>query len=194
MQSDHEKQSELQLINIIRDAIKTDEALREKYQVENKFRFVRDRLHALLTNLETELQAHQSQTKTIAMRQAEADEVLVYVYLYNAQGTALQNWQSMLNPKFFYEYGFNRPIYSQKEHVDALVKSKSNKLQHAYLTVAVKKDHIISLDADTAGKDSLNNPLIKIKEGGLRFEKLICFTHNNIDYLLDPEQGLVKKS
>ena len=119
------------------------------------------------------------------------DEVVVYVYLYNARGLVLSSWQNLLMPKVFYEYSVNRPIYKDKSHIQALLQSKVNKAQHAYLTVAIKASHIIQPEA--ALKDNLGNPLIKIKEGSLSVGKLLCFTCNDQEYTLNAKNELVKK-
>ena len=151
---------------------------------------MRDRLTALLEKLEANLK-----TNTIEIKQLKSelapDEVFVYVYLFNAQGLTLQSWHPMLARKVFYEYSVNRPIYSDKAHIESLVRSKANQAQHAYLTVAIKKVDI--QPSSEAQKDSLGHPLLKIKEGSLQLEKLSAFTHSNQDYALDEFGRLVRK-
>src|SRR3990167_9684781 len=105
--------------------------------------------------------------------------MLVYVYLFNAHGLNFSSWQKMLSPSVFYEYSVNRPIYGEKAHVEAVIRNKTNKAQHGYLTIAVKKELISS----ESSKDALGNPLIKVKEGGLKIERLICFFHHNHEYV-----------
>lgn len=190
MASDDEKEQQFKLVQIVRDAIQKDEALREQYQISNKFRFVRDRLQALLHRLEKNLPtlvAEEKQTR----QEITADEIIVYIYLYNAKGNVLRHWQSMLTPKVFYEYSVNRPIYAEKSHVEALLRSKPDKMQHAYLTVAIKKSDIIA--TENVIKDTMGHPLVKIKEGKLHFEKLISFTHHEQNYGLNAHGELVKK-
>lgn len=175
------------ILGLVREAIRHDEELRNKHTVGDKFRFVRDRLHAVLTQLEAEIHAKKVKMTTKAER--AADETLIYVYLYNAEGVVLRNWRNMLTPKLFYEYSVNRPIYAEKQQVESLVKRKTNKAQHAYITVAIKKVDVIG---ESPSKDAVGNPVLRVKEGSLRFENLIEFTHNGIEYVLSSD-GEFKK-
>ena len=187
MPIDDEKAKQCKLVELVREAVERDAVLRKKYKIGQKFRFVQDRLCTLLEQLEKSLPVMTQREQVSA--EIEADEVPVYVYLYNAQGTILRNWQTMLTPKVFYEYSVNRPIYAEKSDIEALLRSKSNKLHHAYLTVAVKSADIISRDS----KDTGGNRVIKVKEGVLYFKKLIAFTHNEQDYVLNAQGEFVKK-
>lgn len=176
------------LVTTLRETIERDKALREKYEVGDKFRFVRDKLNAALTALEAKIpDANAEQTRQRDL--LSEDESPVYVYLYNAQGLQFRSWVGMCNPKLYYEYSVNRPIYADKDSVDALLRSKTNKAQHAYLTIAVKKTNIINADL----KDAQGNPLIKVKEGSLHFDKTLGFTQAGVEYEFNADGELVKK-
>lgn len=192
MSTDKEKEHQIKIVELIQEAIATDVALREKYQVTDKFRFVRDRLHALLTQLETDLAVTQAQEKK-AEHTTTQDETLVYVYLFNAKGTVIRDWKNMVLPKVFYEYSVNRPIYSEKTQIDAFIRSKANKNQHAYITVAVKKTDMLHRPEDSTLKDTMGNTLVKVRENSLRFENMIMFTHNWIDYRVNEDGEFIKK-
>lgn len=185
MPNDSEQLSKL--VELLREAIRNDVALREKFDIGDKFRFVRDRLTTMLTQLEEKLPtlAQENTGTTLS-----ANDSLVYVYLYNAQGVNFRTWLNMLNPKLFYEYSINRPIYPSQEAIDSLLRTKTNKVQHAYITVAVPKDKIIQQDAKDAG----GNPIIKVKEGTLQFDKMISFTHNEQSYHFNLDGELVKNN
>ncbi|WP_172621964.1 type IVB secretion system protein IcmQ [Aquicella lusitana] len=179
------------LLKLVRDAVEQDKMLREQYQIGDKFRFIRDRLHALLARIEESVAISQKESEIKADKLAE-DEELVYVYLYNAQGLALQSWQKMLNPAVFYEYSVNRPIYTDRSAIDAFIRSKTNKAQHGYITVAVKKSNILKIQ-DASLKDPIGNPLVKVKEGSLSPGRMFAFTHNGQNYILDEEGKIVPK-
>ena len=181
------------LLDLVRTAAKQDDALREKYVVGEKFRFVHDRLYALLEHLEKKAQVVETAIEKEKNRVGE-DEVLVYVYLYNAQGLILRSWVNMLTPKVFYEYSVNRPIYIDKAHVESMLRSKTNKAQHAFLTVAVKRADIIESAETTQRKDQTGNPLLRVREGSLHFDNLIFFTHNEHEYIVNSQGELVKKA
>lgn len=192
-QIDQNREEKLKLIETVRQAIQHDNELREKYEIGEKFRFVRDRLNTILETLETSL-PKSTQGSAFSDRGVAADEVPVYVYLYNTQGLQFRTWQNLVSPKVFYEYSVNRPIYMEKAQIESLLKTKTNKAQHAYLAIAVKRDHIINVPEDGAQKDAIGNQLVKVKEGSLHIGKLIAFTHQGQDYVLDDDGQLVKKS
>jgi len=188
MSTGQEKEHQTKIVELIREAIERDIALREKYQVTEKFRFIRERLQALLTQVESELASTvESEKKGIHL--LAADEVLVYVYLFNAKGALLRDWKNMVLPNVFYEYSVNRPIYFEKSQIEAFIRAKTNKNQHAYLTVAIKKSDL----STTSSKDSMGNALLKVKENSLVFKNLMSFTHNWIDYEVNEEGAFVKK-
>lgn len=185
-----EKEKKLRLVEIVREAIRRDEALREKYQIGEKFRFVRDRLQVVLEQLEKHIDTMKTEEKKV-VEGALSDEVLVFVYLYNTQGLVLQTWFNMVTPKRFYEYSVNRPIYLERAHVESLVRSKSNKSQHAFLTFAAKQVDIVQ--SEDSPKDVLGNRVVKVRDGALSAEKFISFTHNEQDYVINEQGTLTKK-
>lgn len=176
---------------LILSIIEEDKALREKYQIGDKFRFVRDRLatlqHKIEENLAVSAQKEEKKTDVLA-----EDEQLVYVYIFNSQGLSASTWQKMLHPSVFYEYSVNRPVYHDKAHVESFIRSKPSKVQHGYLTIAIKKSDVLSTEA-THGKDNLGHPLLKIREGSLDFNRLHSFRYNDEDYAVKPDGQMVKK-
>lgn len=180
------------LLQLLKEAVLQDEALRKAQQIADKFRFIREKLQATFELVEQEVRITTQHIQQQAKRnELQDDEITVYVYLYNAHGAVLSSWQNLLTPKVFYEYSVNRPLYVEESHIQMLLRSKTNKTQHAYLTVAVKTAHLIKSDA--GGKDSLGNPLAKIKEGSLSIGKLLKFTFNEQDYGLNVKGELIKK-
>lgn len=190
MPNDLKDQKE-KLLELVKNAISQDQALRDQHKIGEKFRFIREKLQALLARVEGELSAlkieEESKTTTLA-----PDEVFVYVYLFNAQGLVFQTWKKMVNASVFYEYSVNRPIYGDIKHVEANIRTKTNRNQHGFITVAVKKENILSSPTET--RDINGNPVLKVKEGSLRFERFLSFTHNEHEYIISPEGELIRKS
>jgi intracellular multiplication protein IcmQ len=154
---------------------------------------VRDQLQVILENVEQkELHSTVTADKNQLNEELRENEMAVHVHLYNAKGIALSSWYNMLTPKVFFEYSVNRPIYAERSQIENLLKSKNNKVQHAYLIVAVKADDIIQ--ADSGLKDSLGCPLIKIKEGSLFFDRLLAFVYNDQEYILNDKGELIRKT
>lgn len=187
------KTLEKKVLELIQKAITTDVQLREKYQIANKFRFVQDRLQKILEKLENNLLLEEESQSKESARVKQDDEMVVFVYLFNAHGLNLTSWQKMLIPRVFYEYSINRPIYISKTHVELLLKSKSNKAHHGYLTIAVKANDIIQALEDASLKDAMGNPLVKVKEGSLHIKNVIAFTFNGHDYEVNERGELLKK-
>jgi hypothetical protein len=190
--SNENKESKEKLLKLMREAVDQDNELRKKYNIGDKFRFIRDRLQASLTRLEENLTALQKETEESEEKISE-DETLVYVYLYNTQGISLQTWQKLLNPAVFYEFSVNRPVYQEKIYVETFIRNKANKAQHGYLTIIIKKKDILELPAGEMTKDAFGNPIIKVREGSLSSKKMLSFTHNEHEYVLNENGELVKK-
>lgn len=188
MPIDSKDEKEL-LLELVKNAISQDQALRDQHKIGEKFRFIRDKLNTLLQRVETDINALKLEEES-KLTVLAPDEVFVYVYLFNAQGLVFQTWKKMVNASVFYEYSVNRPIYGDLSHVEANIRSKSNKNQHGFITVAVKKENILSA-AET--KDSLGNPVIKVKEGSLHFDRFLSFTHNGHEYVINAEGDLIRK-
>ena len=190
--SNVDKEMKEKLKRLVEDSLRVDKELRDKFQMGDKFRFIRDRLQALDARIKEELDALAIETESKTDKLAE-DEVLVYVYLFNAQGLVLQTWQKMLNPKVYYEYSVNRPVYTEKAHVESFIRSRSSKTQHGFLTIAVKKSDILSSPPGTESADLIGNPLVKIREGSLKSEKMFSFTYQENEYVVNGAGQIVKK-
>jgi hypothetical protein len=183
--NDEEKTQQAKLLALVREAIECDEASRVKFDIGDKFRFVRDRLKELLTQLELDKVASGAIVQNVSLGIQE-NEMIVYVYLFNAKGIVLKNWNNMLSSKVFYEYSVNRPIYANKTEIDAMLRTKTDKPQHAYLAVAIKKEDVLQAANET-------NPLIRVREGSLKLDRLIGFYHNGNEYTWSSEGGFLKK-
>lgn len=184
------KELKEKLLQLIHDAVNQDAKLRSDLQIGDKFRFIRESLHALQSHVDEAMQTIKVETQENKDVLAE-DEQLVYVYLFNAHGIELQSWIKMMHPSVYYEHSVNRPIYDRKEQIESVIRSKANRIQHGYLTIAIKKACILKRD-DEAVKDNIGNPVLKIKEGSLKPDRLISLTHNGHSYVLN-ENGALEK-
>ncbi len=183
------------LCEALRVNIAKEVVLREQGQLGERFRFVREQLQMTL-------EAMLALTSTAVVNSAAVDaaEELVgkrriYIYLFNAQGLDLRSWHRMLTAQALYEHSVNRPAYAEKAHIEALLRKKSNLHQHAYLTAAVLPENVQIMTTDVSGvsDDALIHGTARVKEGSLRAEWLVAFTHNNIEYSVNAAGELVKK-
>lgn len=186
------KELKEKLLQLIHSAVTQDAKLRTDLQIGDKFRFIRERLQALQQHVEQAMDTIKVEVVENKDELAE-DEQLVYVYLFNAHGIDIQSWVKMVQPSVFYEHSVNRPIYAAKEHVEAVIRGKANRIQHGFLTIAMKKNAILK-QGDEAPKDNIGNPLLKIKEGSLKPERLISLAHNGHTYVVNEHGGLEKVS
>ncbi len=176
-----------QLLALIKAAVEKDNMLRSEYQIGERFRFVRDRLETLQGDIAEQLDILRKSEERKTSQQAD-DEMVVYVYLFNVQGILLPTWQKMLTPSVFYEYSVNRPIYADKSQIEAFIRSKANKAQHAYVAVHAKK-----VDVSMAGaKDAIGGDLVRVKEGGLKFTQFVSFHYAGHEYHLNALGELIK--
>jgi len=177
-----DKDELLKLQNLLENLLAQDVKLRLQYEVENKFRFVKDKLQSFLDAIHAEMTAAVAVNAPTEISSNTPTETYaeVYIYLYNAQGLTVASWRNMLTRKLLYEYSINRPIYANKHHIESLIKSKTNREQHGYLAIKVLTQNVISQESPT--KDALQNDIIKVREGAFRFENILAFTHNDIHY------------
>jgi hypothetical protein len=185
------KKSQEKLLAIVRDAVKKDEVLRNQLNMNDKFRFVQEKLRALLSKLENEFAEAVPEAKSSFIESTD-ETVDIYVYLFNTQGIDMQTWRKLVSPDVFYEYSVNRPIYAEKEHVDKFINTRPTRSQHAYLTIAISKSFILPAKDDQS-QDAVGHTLVKIQEGKLKITQVRCFTHNLIEYNLSPSGELSKK-
>ena len=184
----NERDTKQKLLQLVRDAIAKDQSLRDQYGIGEKFRFITEKLNHLLAYVESEVAEAEQETEKLLT--VQADEQVVYVYLFNSQGIALPSWRKMVHESVLYEYSINRPIYLEKNQIDALIRSRSNKLQHAYLSIVVKKADIVQ---GKEIKDAIGNMLVKVREGSLKRDKILCFTHGGHEYLVSKEGEFIKQ-
>ncbi|HEU5280974.1 MAG TPA: type IVB secretion system protein IcmQ [Gammaproteobacteria bacterium] len=176
--------SKEKLLGVTQTALTQDESLRQQFNIANKFRFVREKLQALHDAVNAALASIQEAMEANEPVAAGADEVVVYVYLFNAQGVLVPTWRKMVTPSVMYEYSVNRPIYRDQSALDAIIRTKSERQQHAYFAIAVKKENIIS--------DAQGHALVRVKEGCLSHQRILFFRHNEHDYRVSETGELIK--
>lgn len=186
------KEKQENLLSLINELVKREAQIRAEFQIGDKFKFIRERLLSLQIQVEENLKCVTAEVEKQTSQVAEG-EALVFVYLYNANGLIFNSWQKMLSPAVLYEYSVNRPIYQERAHIEAFIRNKPNRAQHAYLVMVVKSQEILPAKEDAVSADSNGNPLIKIQEGSLRIEKLVAFIHNEHEYTIGPDGALVRK-
>jgi len=188
----HDEEDQPQeIVQILNEIMHAEEACRAKYEIGARFHVIQSQLQALTTAYKKESDIKEMvediQQSTGEMK---SDEEIVYVYLFNAQGAKFHTWLSVLTPKALMDHSINRPVYAKFEHIDELLRSKTDIEQHAYIKAHIKKsDIIMSLD-NSILKDALGNKLLRLKYGSLTADKIVYFFHRNKEYTVSKDGEL----
>jgi hypothetical protein len=185
--ADDEKRK-LQLLNYLKSLVAKDGALRKKYNIGDRYKVIATRLKNLVQYVERNTDMEKALEQSVGKSKGElnASQMLVYVYLFNANGRWLQRWMQMFSKKNLYEYGFNRPIYSSEKAVQSYINSREFQDEHAYIAVVVNKDD--ASEGQVHLTDSLEQPLVKIKEAALLMDNISYFWHKEEKYSLARDQ------
>ncbi|MCE0724791.1 MULTISPECIES: Dot/Icm secretion system protein IcmQ [Legionella] len=108
----------------------------------------------------------------LALRSGQQE---VFVSLYSSDGSNLQSWERIIInlPRQM----ISRPIYANEDQVEALIKSKENKQNEAYVGIFINKTDIINLSADKTLSDKLGSPLLTLKDRSLNVDNISRFVH-----------------
>lgn len=175
--------------------VEEEKQLRAKYEIGVRFNVVRTQLQSVLDAFEKEREEEVNEKAQQALPENEytADETLVYVYLFNAQGDVLKSWQKLLSPGAMFEHSVNRPIYSVLSSVEAMLREKPNAENHAYIVVAIKKSDILESDSETTLKDQYGHPLLRLRQGALKTEDIKSFVHLHDDFQVSSEGVILER-
>lgn len=99
----------------------------------------------------------------------------IFIALYSSNGTNMQTWERILInlPKQM----ISRPIYDNEEDVNALIKTKENKNNEAYVSMYINESDILAISADRVPVDRLGKPLLTLKDKSLSLDNINFFVH-----------------
>lgn len=124
----------------------------------------------------------------VALRSGQQE---IFIALYSSNGNNLQTWEKILMnlPRQM----ISRPIYADEEDVEALIRTKVNKNNEAYVSMYISQTDILSLPVDKISMDKLGKPLLTLKDKSLSLDNIHYFVHRTGTYNF--RQGkLVKNS
>ncbi|HHT0593036.1 TPA: Dot/Icm secretion system protein IcmQ [Legionella anisa] len=121
---------------------------------------------------QAQIQADAHLANRLALRSGQQE---VFVSLYSSDGSNLQSWERIIInlPRQM----ISRPIYADEEQVQALIKSKENKQNEAYVSIYINQTDIINLSADKTLSDKLGSPLLTLKDRALNVDNISRFVH-----------------
>lgn len=99
----------------------------------------------------------------------------IFISLYSVDGSNLQSWERIIAnlPRQM----ISRPIYAEEEQIQAMLKTKENKQNEAYVAIYINEGDIIPLHPDKAIIDKLGNKLLTLKDKTLHLENVSRFVH-----------------
>lgn len=110
----------------------------------------------------------------------ETGQQEIFIALYSSEGSNLQSWERILAnlPRQI----VSRPIYDNEEGVKALIKSKENKVNEAYVAAYIAQADILSIPQDKRPLDRFGKPLMSLKDRSLSLDNIIRFVHISGNY------------
>lgn len=129
-------------------------------------------LSQLGASSKAQLKAESHLANRIALRSGQQE---VYVSLYSSDGSNIQSWERIVAnlPKQM----ISRPIYADEEGVKALLKTKENKQNEAYVAIYINQSDILPLPPDKSPVDKLGKVLLSLKDKTLNLENISRFVH-----------------
>ena len=108
----------------------------------------------------------------IALRSGQQE---IFIALYSSDGTNLQSWERILMnlPKQM----ISRPVYASEDDINAIIRTKENKNNEAYVSMYISQNDILQISADRTPVDKLGKPLLSLKDKSLSLDNINRFVH-----------------
>jgi len=105
---------------------------------------------------------------------------LIFIVLYQAQGTDFARWLKLLSTIDAASIG--RPIYHTETDAKAFFRSKGESSSDAYVEVKVSPDDILMDDPKNPTQDRAGRALYTIKRGAIKVENIVAMHHQGNAY------------
>lgn len=170
--SDEQKEAILQALN---EAIEKGPWDKSNFLrvIGKKLITIRDRfLRRIGASSQAKLKAESHLANRIALRSGQQE---IYVSLYSSDGRNLQSWEKILAslPRQM----ISRPIYADEEDIKAVLKTKENKQNEAYVSIYINQSDILPLSSDKAPVDKLGKTLLTLKDKSISLDNISRFVH-----------------
>jgi intracellular multiplication protein IcmQ len=110
----------------------------------------------------------------MALRSAQRK---VYILLYSFEGSNIKTWERIVAnlPRQM----ISRPVYSQEDDAIAVIKTKENKNNEAYIVIYINENDILPMPTDKLPHDKLGKQLLTLKDKSLKLDNIDCFVHQS---------------
>ncbi len=116
-----------------------------------------------------------------AQKKISTKTQLVFILVYSADGSNLRQWESVISS--LAAHSMTRPIYKNEEDVQAVIRSKSNKENDAYIAFTITENDISPFFNNKVPVDRHGNELIVLKEGVIHPDNIEYFIHVSGRYI-----------
>lgn len=116
----------------------------------------------------------------LARNERHSGQKKVCVALYSSNGKNMQSWEWIITnlPRQM----VSRPIYAEEADVKAIIKTKENQVNEAYVIIYIDESDILHVNDDKIPLDKLGKPRLLLKDGALKLGNIECFVHQSDSY------------
>lgn len=178
-----------ELVEILRNLLKTGdwEASLFLRTAHKKLQGLYDQAVQLERQFEAKTVKSQEEEHKLKLKQGYS---LIYVSLYQTDAYNLIKWENTL--KNISEYSINRPIYRFEENIQAIIRSKQDSPNEAYVSIYIKSTDVIPPYAGKLIEDKLGHELLTVRENSLQPKSISEFVHQGKRYLFKNGKLLLK--
>lgn len=130
---------------------------------------LRDEAEALLIQATTE---QENKTNKDTLREGH---VKVFISLYQSDGDDMRKWQNTLKGLALNNVG--RPVYQNREDVQASMRARGNPACEGYAIVQIKNTDLIQMPDGRMPKDRYGNALLTVREKAVALDNIQEFVH-----------------
>ena len=145
--------------------------------IGKKLQNIRDDVFENLENNTSESSQGYSKQNQQTSAERYANMKKIFVALYAFDGSNLASWERIL--QHLPEQVISRAVYENEEDVVACIRSKSNRVNEAYVTIYIDPQSILTQQPEKIPVDKLGKPLLVLKDKAINLEHVDVFVHQS---------------
>lgn len=145
--------------------------------IGKKLQKVRDDVFENLENNSNESSDEHSRQNQRTNTERYANMKKIFVALYAFDGSNLASWERIL--QHLPEQVISRAVYENEEDVVASIRSKSNRVNEAYVAIYIDPQSILTQQPEKIPADKLGKPLLVLKDKAINLENVDVFAHQS---------------